>query len=195
MLDEMSFLEGRGTGDECRVKEQFLCREPEERVFYKGRWYDGLYLHAGESEEDKRQFFEFQRTIDRWVNLARFAGWTAPLLFRSRLVRTTAATSLDKMSFAEWLRQNGLTSERLLWYCDYACRDDYGLKLDQTSAWAGLFYFCSRVRKSGDESQQFITFPEGNGKFVNHLLDRVKDKVQKSHRRSSRSRRMRKEST
>ena len=21
-------------------------REPEERVFYKGRWYDGLYLHA-----------------------------------------------------------------------------------------------------------------------------------------------------
>jgi hypothetical protein len=69
----------------------------------------------------------------------------------------------------------------LIWYCDYACRDDYGLKLEQTSAWAGLFYFCSRVRKSGDESQQFITFPEGNGKFVNHLQERVKDKVLTSH--------------
>ena len=57
------------------------------------------------------------------------------------------------------LRQNGLMSERLRWYCDYACRDDYGLKLEHTSAWAGLFYFCSRVRESGDESQQFITFP------------------------------------
>jgi hypothetical protein len=90
-------------------------------------------------------------------------------------------TSLDRISFADWLRQNRLTSERLIWYCDYACRDDYGLKLEQTSAWAGLFYFCSRVRKSGDESQQFITFPEGNGRFVNHLFDSAKDKVRKSH--------------
>jgi hypothetical protein len=91
-----------------------------------------------------------------------------------------AVTSLDRITFADWLRQNGFTSERLIWYCDYACRDDYGLKLEQTSAWAGLFYFCSRVRKSGDESQQFITFPEGNGRFVNHLFDRVKDHVRKS---------------
>lgn len=85
------------------------------------------------------------------------------------------------MSFADWLGQNRFTSERLIWYCDYACRDDYGLKLEQTSAWAGLFYFCSRVRTSGDESQKFITFPEGNGRFVNHLFDRVKDNVRKSH--------------
>ncbi|MEP6704492.1 MAG: hypothetical protein ABJB34_06785, partial [Acidobacteriota bacterium] len=81
----------------------------------------------------------------------------------------------------EWLGQNGYTSDRLRWYCDYACRDDYGLKLEQTSAWAGLFYFCSRVRKSGDESQQFITFPEGNGRFVAHLFDRVKEKVKRSN--------------
>jgi hypothetical protein len=90
-------------------------------------------------------------------------------------------TSLDKISFAEWLRQNGFTSDRLIWYCDYACRDDYGLKLDQASAWVGLFYFCSRVWQSGAESQPFITFPEGNGHFVNHLFDCVKDNVRKSH--------------
>ncbi len=90
-------------------------------------------------------------------------------------------TALDTITFSEWLRKKGFTSERLVWYCDYACRDDYGLKLDQTSAWAGLFYFCSRVRKGGDESQPFITFPEGNGRFVNHLLDNVKDSVRKDH--------------
>lgn len=55
------------------------------------------------------------------------------------------------------------------------------MKLEQTSAWAGLFYFCSRVRKSGDESQAFITFPEGNGRFVRYLAEAVQDKIFKSH--------------
>ena len=81
-------------------------------------------------------------------------------------------TALDKLTFAEWLASKGFTSERLVWYCDYATRDDYGLKVDQASAWVGLFYFCSRVRKSGVESQPFITFPEGNGRFVDHFYSK-----------------------
>lgn len=180
LLDEMLLTDGRAANGDVVIQEQFLCREPEERVFYKGRWYDGLYLHPGESEEDKRQFFEFQLTIDRWVNWRDKRGRRAFVVPVGNCSDDSQPTSLDKISFAEWLRQNGFTSERLIWYCDYACRDDYGLKLDQTSAWAGLFYFCSRVRESGDESQQFITFPEGNGRFVNHLFDRVKEKAQKS---------------
>jgi len=32
-LREMSLLKGRGLDGEILVKEQFLCREPEERVF------------------------------------------------------------------------------------------------------------------------------------------------------------------
>ncbi len=180
LLDEMSLLEGRAASGEIIVKEQFLCREPEERVFYKGRWYDGLYLHVGESEEDKRQFAEFQRQIDTLVNWRDAAGKPAFVVPLANCSTDAAATSLDKISFGEWLRQKGYTSERLFWYCDYACRDDYGLQLDQTSAWAGLFYFCSRVRKSGAESQPFITFPEGNGRFVNHFFDAVTGHVRRS---------------
>ena len=181
LLDEMSLLEGRVSSDEWRVREEFLCREPEERIFYKGRWYEGLYLHAGESEDDKRQFAEFQRHIDWWVNWRDARGRRAFVVPLANCSDDEAVTALDRLSFADWLRQNGFTSERLTWYCDYACRDDYGLRLDQTSAWAGLFYFCSRVRKSGDESQQFITFPEGNGRFVNHLFAKVKNKVRSAH--------------
>ena len=147
LLDEMSLIEGRTADGDLLIKEQYLCREPEERVFYKGRWYDGLYLHVGESEEEKRQFAEFQKKVDEWVDWRDAQGrraFVVPSAFGSDDAEVTA---LDKISFGEWLRQNGFTSERLRWYCDYACRDDYGLKLDQTSAWAGLFYFCSRVLK------------------------------------------------
>lgn len=180
LLDEMSLLEGRASDGRVLVKEQYLCREPEERVFYKGRWYDGLYLHVGESGEDKRQFVEFQRHIDGWVNWRDARGRRAFAVPSASCSDDAEVTALDRISFAVWLRQKGLNSERLLWYCDYACRDDYGLKLEQTSAWAGLFYFCSRVRKGGDESQPFITFPEGNGRFVSHFVDRVGEHIRRS---------------
>jgi hypothetical protein len=180
LLDEMSLLDGRDAAGEIVIKEQYLCREPEERIFYKGRWYEGLYLNVGASDEDKRQLAEFQTHIDKWVARRDGSGKRAFVVPIANCSTDAEITALDRISFAEWLRQNGFTSERLLWYCDYACRDDYGLKLDQTSAWAGLFYFCSRVRRNGVESQPFITFPEGNGRFVDHLFQAVKDNVRRS---------------
>jgi protoporphyrinogen oxidase len=180
LLDEMSLTEGRDPAGELIIKEQYLCREPEERLFYKGRWYEGLYLNAGASDEDKRQFAEFQKQIDRWINWKDGKGQRAFVVPLANCSDDTEVTALDKISFAEWLRQNGFNSERLIWYCDYATRDDYGLKLDQASAWAGLFYFCSRVRRSGVESQPFITFPEGNGRFISHLFEQVGENVRRS---------------
>lgn len=179
-LSEMSLLDGRDANGEIVVKEQYICREPEERVFYEGRWYEGLYLTVGASEEDKQQFAEFQKQIVKWINWRDGSGKRAFSVPVANCSTDNEVTSLDKITFADWLRQNGFTSDRLIWYCDYACRDDYGLKLEQTSAWAGLFYFCSRVRKSGVESQPFITVPEGNGQFVNHFFEKVKDNVRKS---------------
>lgn len=180
LLDEMSLTEGRDAQGQVVVKEQFLCREPEERVYYKGRWYEGLYLNVGAGEEDKRQFAEFQRRIDEWVNWRDARGRRAFGVPLETCSDDPAVTSLDRVSFADWLRQNGFTSVRLYWYCDYATRDDYGLKADQTSAWVGLFYFCSRVRKSGVESQPFITVPEGNGQFVHHFAKLAADNIRRS---------------
>jgi len=181
LLEEMSLIDGRAGDGELIVKEQYLCREPEERLFFKGRWYEGLYASVGATDEDKRQYSEFQKQIDGWVNWRDAAGRRAFVVPVEMSSTDTQVTGLDKISFADWLRQNGFTSERLLWYCDYACRDDYGLKAEQTSAWAGLFYFCSRVRKAGVESQPFITFPEGNGRFVNHFYERVSENARRSH--------------
>ena len=177
LLDEMNLTEGRTANGEIIVKEQFLCREPEERIFYKGRWYEGLYLNVGASDDDKNQYQNFQKEIDFWVNWRDANGKRAFTLPIANCSTDAEVLALDKISFGDWMRRKGFTSERLFWYCDYATRDDYGLKLKDASAWAGLFYFCSRVRKSGEESQPFITFPEGNGHFVNYLSDNIKDKI------------------
>ena len=179
-LNEMSLIEGRDQDGELVIGEQYLCREPEERLFFKGRWYEGLYANVGATDDDKRQYNAFQKKIDEWVAWRDGSGKRAFVVPVGMSSTDSQVTDLDKISFADWLAQNGFNSERLIWYCDYACRDDYGSKLEETSAWAGLFYFCSRVRKVGVESQPFITFPEGNGRFVNHFYETVKENVRSS---------------
>ena len=177
LLNEMGVIEGQDTEGEPVVAEQFLCRDPEERIFYKGRWYEGLYLHAGADAVDEQQMEKFNAEVNRWVVWRDAKGRRAFTLPVSVCSDDAEVTALDRVSMGEWMNQRGLTSPRLRWWVNYACRDDYGMTLDQTSAWAGLFYFCARVLKPGVESQSLITWPEGNGRLVNHLYERSKSQI------------------
>ncbi|HEX5833772.1 MAG TPA: FAD-dependent oxidoreductase [Pyrinomonadaceae bacterium] len=178
LLNEMGVIEGQDSAGEPVVAEQFLCRDPEERVFYKGRWYEGLYLHAGADAGDDQQMEKFNAEVNRWVVWRDAKGRRAFTLPVSACSDDAQVTALDRVSMGEWMNQRGLTSPRLRWWVNYACRDDYGMTLEQTSAWAGLFYFCARVLKPGVESQSLITWPEGNGRLVSHLYERSKANIQ-----------------
>lgn len=149
LLEEMGVMH-RGT-----IGEEFLVRDPEERIFYRGRWYEGLYLRAGASAEDLRQLDAFEAELASWAKRRTFV---IPIAYS-----TTEADDLDRLSMKEWLDQRSYTSPRLRWLIEYACRDDYGTLLGDTSAWAALFYFASR------DELPVITWPEGNGRLVSHL--------------------------
>lgn len=177
LLDEMGILEGRDNDGDPVVAEQFLCRDPEERVFYRGRWYEGLYLHAGASAEDLAQWNAFNAEVSRWVAWRDGRGRRAFAIPMATGSDDAEVTALDKVSMGEWLERRGWNSPRLRWLIDYGCRDDYGLTIDQTSAWAGLFYFAARVTKPGAEARPLMTWPEGNGRLVSHLYAKAKSKV------------------
>ncbi len=177
LLEEMGILEGKTPDGDPVVAEQFLCRDPQERIFYRGTWSEGLYLSAGADREDRRQLAAFQAEVERWV------GWrdgrnrrafTIPMACGST---DAEVTELDRISMADFLTRKGWNSPRLRWYVDYACRDDYGSRLEDTSAWAGLFYFASRVPRQGAESEPLITWPEGNGRLIAHLFGKVAGRV------------------
>ncbi len=177
LLDEMGVIEGRDPEGDPIIAEQILCRDPEERVFFKGKWYEGLYLHAGASEDDLAQLDRFHAEVSRWVGWRDARGRRAFAIPIAASSPDSEPASLDKITMAEWMRQRGLTSPRLRWLVDYACRDDYGVRPDQASAWAGLFYFASRVRKPGEEARPLMTWPEGNGRLVSHLYSKVRSNV------------------
>jgi hypothetical protein len=178
LLNEMGVVEGKDNEGEPIIGEQFLCRDPEERIFYKGRWYEGLYLHAGATSDDQQQLDKFNREMNRWVAWRDAKSRRAFTLPVSACSDDAEVTALDRISMDEWMNQQGFTSPRLRWWVNYACRDDYGMTLDQASAWAGLFYFCARVLKPGVESQSLITWPEGNGRLVNHLYEKTRPQIQ-----------------
>lgn len=181
LLDEMELLEGRREDGSPIVKEEHLCRDPQERVFHRGKWHEGLYVHAGASPEDLRQLAAFKRAIDAWVGFRDDLGRRAFAIPRSHSSDDERVRALDSVSMAEWLDARGFDSPRLRWFVEYACRDDYGTLLESTSAWAGVFYFASRVAKLGDDDEPLITWPEGNARFVAHLARASRGRIRTSH--------------
>jgi protoporphyrinogen oxidase len=157
--------------------ERALIRAPEERLFFEGAWHEGLFPSAGASPSELAEWRAFEAEVARWAAFRDERGrraFAVPMRLGSDAAEVKA---LDRLSAAAWLTQRGLRSSRLRWYVEYACRDDYGLSLERTSAWAMLFYFCARVLTPGGRSQPFLTWPEGNGHLVRHLTGVAGDRV------------------
>ncbi|HLL22531.1 MAG TPA: FAD-dependent oxidoreductase, partial [Kofleriaceae bacterium] len=168
LMRELGAIERMRADGTPVIDEALRCRELEERVFYRGRWYEGLYLAAGANADDRRQHARFDAEVLAWSRFRDHLGKRAFSLPVSQASALADITALDRESFGVWLDRKGYTSERLRWLCDYACRDDYGLLAKDTSAWAGLFYFASR-RGAGASYQSVVTWPDGNGTLVRHL--------------------------
>jgi Flavin containing amine oxidoreductase len=168
LLGEMGILEGTDEAGEPIVREEMLCRDPQERLFY---------AHAGETAEEKAELKAFRQEIDRWATWRDARGRRAFAIPVASGSEDAEVAALDRLSMAEWLDQHGWRSPRLRWFVEYACRDDYGTTLDHTSAYAGVFYFAARQGTAGEDTQSVVTWPEGNGRLVGHLYEKVEDRV------------------
>lgn len=177
LLTEAGIIHDFGSDGRAIPNENYLCRAPAERVFYRGEWHEGLYLRAGARAADVEQFHRFEKQT---ATLAMQTGgdgrrfFTIPTAYASTDPR---ARALDSISMAEWLAREKYDSPRLLWFVEYACRDDFGTLLADTSAWAALHYFCSRLPEAESEPAEFLTWPEGNGFLVQYLMQQIGDRV------------------
>jgi phytoene dehydrogenase-like protein len=169
VLREMGVVLGIDADGHPEVGEEYLCRAPQERLFFAGRWHEGLYPRYGATHDELRQLREFEAEVAHWVGFRDARGRRAFAIPSPEGGGAPELDALDRISMAELLRQRGWTSRRLRWWIEYACRDDYGTTLETTSAYAGLFYFSARVDRPGDKAAEFISWPEGNGRLITHL--------------------------
>ena len=142
--------------------ERFLCFSPQERLFLYGKWQEGIEPAAGLNRRDREQFKKLE---ELFAGFRASGGFTIPM----ELGVEQSRRDLDRLSFGDWLRQEGIDSRVVLWYMNYCCRDDYGAVAADTSAWAGVHYFSSRPA----EEKGPLTWPEGNGWITKQLLKRL----------------------
>ena len=156
-----------------------LCYDPEERLYIRNRWQEGLVPQQGLSQE---ALAEIRRFLDSIEALRQAKGSDQRYAFDIPVDNSSADATfrqLDQLTMADWMDQQGYRSEELRWYVDYCCRDDYGAGLQAISAWAGIHYFASRKGKAANaETSQLLTWPQGNGRLVQHLQQFSRDQTQ-----------------
>jgi hypothetical protein len=183
MKEVLDFFEETGviTGHQEGLpiyNEYYLCADPVERLFFQGRWQEGLLPQEGVSEIDRRQYGEFFQAMDRFKLQVGSDGAHAFEIPLDRSSRDPEFLKLDQISMAEFMDQQKWDSKPLRWYVDYCCRDDYGCDLHSTSAWAGIHYFASRRGHAANAaSTTVLTWPEGNGWLVNQLAKKLSGKI------------------
>jgi protoporphyrinogen oxidase len=156
----------------------YLTFDPEERLLINGEWQEGLVPEFGVPEADKKEIKKFLVHVEK---LKLTKGNDGKFLFNipiSNSSRDEKYTQLDQISFAQYLKENGYQSKYLLWYLNYACKDDYGKQISKVSAWAGLHYFASRRGKASNaEDNAIVTWPEGNGWLMKTMAEQLKGKI------------------
>ncbi|MDM0044580.1 FAD-dependent oxidoreductase [Variovorax dokdonensis] len=179
LLEELGLR--RRVAGRWRYDERHLCHSPQERLFFRGHWQDGLLPREGVEAATLEQYRRFEQLVETWRRRARFVipvGSALP---------SADQLALDARSFDDWLSEQGLDDPHLRWYLDYCCRDDYGAGSSVVSAWAGIHYFASRhgfhapgsASAASDEAEQdaVLTWAEGNGWLARRLAEPLGERL------------------
>jgi protoporphyrinogen oxidase len=169
-LEEHDIITGYDADDKPIYNEYYLCFDPEDRLYMKGQWQEGLIPNMGLTPRDQS---DIKRFFDLIAAYKQAKGKDGKWAFTIPVAECSADedfTSLDRLTMKQFLKQQGLPSAYLHWYLNYCCRDDFGTELKDTSAWAGIHYFASRRAVAANaEPSAVLTWPEGNGFLVKQL--------------------------
>ena len=181
-LEEEKIILGYDAKGFPEFDEAQLTFMPQERLFYKNDWQEGLVPKYGNSHADEKEFQIFFSKMDYFREAK---GADGKFLFDIPLVNSSndaQTIKLDDITMKQWLDENQLTAKPLIAYVDYCCRDDFGLGIDFVSAWAGIHYFASRKHTAtSDGKENVLTWPEGNARLASHLKKYSEGKTLKNH--------------
>jgi hypothetical protein len=178
LFEDFGIIKGYNKSGLPIYDEYFLCADPHERLFMRGRWQDGLVPLTGVGDEVEAEYKRFFGLMEKFKRMKGEDGKTAFAIPLDKSSQDADLLALDNISMLEWLKEQGFVSEELHWYVNYCCRDDFGTTHDVTSAWAGIHYFASRSGQAANAAAaDVITWPEGNGWLANKLAEPIRDKL------------------
>ncbi len=175
LLADLGVLQGDPLAAAPNYDERYLCATPQERLFLRGSWHEGLMPAANAGSGELQKIERFQQIIETLRKRRDRRGRRAFAIPMEYSSRTPDLLALDRITLAQWLRQEGLDCPALRWYLNYTSRDDFGAGIDAVSAWAGLHYFACRDGAAANAAgDTVLTAPEGNGWIVRGLEERLR---------------------
>ena len=180
-LEEVKIITGYENNGFPVFDEQQLTFAPDERLFYKNSWQEGLIPKSGNSDLENNEFDVFFSKMNDY-RLAK--GLDNKFLFDipvSKVSDDLENKKLDSITMKKWLDINHFSTKPLHDYVDYCCKDDFGLGADYVSAWAGIHYFAARKQNLKHNNDCVLTWPEGNARLANHLQKYSENKNIKNH--------------
>lgn len=178
LLADLGVLQGDLQAPRPTYEERYLCATPQERVFRNGMWEEGSLPRLGLPPAERGQQKRFHERMEALKQVHGRDGRRIFALPMELSSRDPEWLALDRISFRQWLLDNGFDSLSLHWLANYACRDDYGTAYDQTSAWAGIHYFaCRNGEAANAASDAVLTAPEGNGWLAKALAERAGSRI------------------
>ena len=178
LFEDLGIITGHDAAGLPIYDEFALCSDPQERLYRYGRWQDGLIPTVGitaQDEADYKRFFAAMEAFRQRKDAAGRRAFAIPLDLSSQ---DEDLLALDTLTMAAWMDREGYASKELRWYINYCCRDDFGTRYEETSAWAGIHYFASRNgRAANAEPQSLVTWPEGNGYLAQRLAAPLAERV------------------
>jgi len=173
LLHDFGILLDGVDADEPVYDERLLVHAPQERVFDGAQWHEGIFPEAGLTpweKDERRRFGEMMAAFRNALGADGRKAFAIPAALSSADPRYR---QLDRLTMGEWLADHGFKGERLRWYVNYCCRDDFGTGSDQASAWIAIHYFAARAGKGFHAEQgAFLTWPEGLGRLTGELARR-----------------------
>jgi len=181
-LEEEKIILGYDSNGFPKFDEEQLTFAPDERLFYKNNWQEGLVPKTGNAEEDDKEFKKFFLKMDAF---RAGKGTDGKYLFDIPLALSSneeAVRTFDTITMQQWFEEEEFNSKPLFDYIDYCCRDDFGLGIKYVSAWAGIHYFAARKQDATqDGKDNVLTWPEGNARLAHHLKKYTANKTLKNH--------------
>jgi len=174
MLQRLGMITGEKEG--APVYDPFqLCADLQERLYWRGRWQEGLIPRTGLSPRDRHDLAAFDRAMAAFSSRTGADGKPAFALPIAYSSQDADLLALDRTNFAAWLDAQGWRSPVLRAHIRYCMRDDYGCEPGHVSAWAGIHYFAGRRGWAADGAgDNELTWPEGNDRLATAMANRFR---------------------
>lgn len=178
-LREAEIIKGLDEKGRPIYDEQMICSDPMEKLYIFGRMQEGILPKQNLNSIDESEYEQFFQLLSDYQFKK---GRDGKYIFNIPMEDSSKDPQylqLDKITMSQFMKKNNWSSEKLLWYVNYCCRDDYGTSIDDISAWAGLHYFCARRGKGSEiHDESVLTWPEGNNFLVKKLTMLINKPIQ-----------------